>query len=164
LSIGGAFWGLLITQTTFGIIMTGLGIISLAGIIVNNGILMIDYSNKLRDAGLNMRNAVVTAGVVRFRPVMLTTITAILGMLPMSVGWGINFSKLRLEKGAEMSQWWVGMANCIIFGLLFGTLLTLIIVPVLYSYTGRGLNDEEPKEPFFKRVFGALMERIRARR
>jgi multidrug efflux pump subunit AcrB len=136
LSIGGVFWGLLITQTTFGIIMSGIGIISLAGIVVNNGIIMIDYTNKLIIKGYAMRDAIVRAGVIRFRPVMLTAVTSILGMLPMSIGYGINFAHLRIEKGAEMSQWWVSMANAIIFGLAFATMLTLIIVPVLYSFIG----------------------------
>ena len=157
LSIGGVFWGLFITQTTFGIIMTGIGIISLAGIIVNNGIIMIDYTNKLVAKGYVMRKAITHAGVVRFRPVMLTMVTAVLGMLPMSVGYGINFFKFRIEKGAEMSQFWAGMANSVIFGLVFGTILTLVVVPVLYSFTGKGLNEgARPK----RRVVKAIAERV----
>lgn len=142
LSLGGVFWGLLVTQTSFGIIMTGIGIISLAGVVVNNGIILIDYTNKLREKGYNMRDAIVHGGAVRFRPVMLTAMTAILGMLPMATGYGISVRNLSIEKGAEMAQWWGPMANAIIFGLSFATVLTLIVVPVLYSFTGGGLKEK----------------------
>ena len=164
LSIGGVFWGLLITRTTFGVIMTGMGVISLAGIIVNNGIIMIDYTNKLRERGYSVREAVSHAGAIRFRPVMLTTVTAILGLLPMAVGYGINFSRFRIEKGAEMSQWWAGMANSVIFGLAIGTMLTLVVVPVLYSFTGKGLDNEDgSKQGLIKRLF-SLVSRYRNKR
>ena len=146
LSLGGVFLGLLITQTSFGIIMTGIGIISLAGVVVNNGIILIDYTNKLREKGYKMRDAIVHGGAVRFRPVMLTAMTAILGMLPMATGYGISVRNFSIEKGAEMAQWWSPMANAIIFGLSFATILTLIVVPVLYSFTGGGLKEKKVKE------------------
>ena len=155
LSLGGVFWGLLITGTNFGIIMTGIGVISLAGVVVNNGIILIDYTNKLREAGWKMRDAVIHAGFVRFRPVMLTAWTAILGMIPMATGLGISVTTLSIETGAEMSQWWGPMANAVIFGLAFATMLTLVVVPVLYSFTGSGL-EEDNKKPYnniFKKIF-----------
>ncbi len=143
LSLGGVFWGLLITGTPFGIIMTGIGVISLAGVVVNNGIILIDYTNKLRAKGIPMREAIIRGGAVRFRPVMLTAVTAIFGMLPMAIGYGLNARTFMIEKGAEMSQWWGAMANAIIFGLSFATILTLVVVPVLYSFTSGGLKDED---------------------
>lgn len=146
LSLGGVFWGLLITQTPFGIMMTGIGVISLAGVVVNNGIILIDYTNKLREKGYKMREAVIHGGAVRFRPVLLTAMTAILGMLPMATGYGISIRTLSIEKGAEMAQWWGPMANAIIFGLSFATVLTLVVVPVLYSFTSGGLHDKELQE------------------
>jgi CzcA family heavy metal efflux pump len=159
LSIGGVFWGLLITRTAFGVIMSGMGVISLAGVIVNNGIIMIDYTNKLRERGYSMREAVAHAGAVRFRPVMLTAVTAILGLLPMAIGYGINFSRFRIEKGAEMSQFWIGMANSVIFGLAIGTLLTLVVVPVLYSFTGGGLKEDDRR--IKQRILDILQRRFR---
>ena len=143
LSIGGIFWGLTITNTNFGIIMTGIGVVSLAGIVVNNGIILIDYTNQLRREGMQMREAVIKAGAVRFRPVMLTAWTTVLGMVPMATGLGIDFKNMQVVTGAEMSQWWSPMANAVIFGLGFSTMLTLIVVPVLYSFTGGGLNKDE---------------------
>lgn len=143
LSIGGIFWGLVITNTNFGIIMTGIGTISLAGVVINNGIVLIDYTNQLRAEGMAAREAIIRAGAVRFRPVMLTAWTTFLGMLPMATGYGIDFKNMKFVTGAEMSQYWGPMANAVIFGLAFSTMLTLIIVPVLYSFTGGGLKKDE---------------------
>lgn len=133
LSLIGVFLGLLVTDTAFGIIMTGIGVISLAGVVVNNAIVLIDYSNQLRDKGLSYRESLIKAGLVRLRPVMLTAITTILGLLPMAAGVSIDFRKLTLEIGSESSQWWGPMAVAVIFGLGVATLLTLVIVPVLCS-------------------------------
>ncbi len=133
LSLVGVFIGLLVTGTAFGIIMTGIGVISLAGVVVNNAIVLIDYYNQLLDKGLKSYDALIRAGSVRFRPVMLTAITTILGLLPMATGISFNFRKMALDIGGESSQWWGPMAVAVIFGLGFATLLTLIVVPVLCS-------------------------------
>lgn len=155
LSIGGVFWGLTITRTNFGIIMTGIGAISLAGIVINNGIVLIDYTNKLREMGMKMREAIVHAGAVRFRPVMLTAWTTILGMVPMAVGLGIDIKNFTIVTGAEMKQWWGPMAIAVIFGLAFATMLTLVVVPVLYSFTDGGIHENKEKftiKNFVKRM------------
>jgi CzcA family heavy metal efflux pump len=133
LSLVGVFLGLLITGTPFGIIMTGIGVISLAGVVVNNAIVLIDYYNQQLAKGLKSFDALIRAGSVRFRPVMLTAITTILGLLPMATGVSFDFRKLTLDIGGESSQWWGPMAVAVIFGLGFATLLTLIVVPVLCS-------------------------------
>jgi len=133
LSLVGVFIGLLVTGTAFGIIMTGIGVISLAGVVVNNAIVLIDYYNQLLDRGFNSFDALMRAGSVRFRPVMLTAITTILGLLPMATGISFDFRKMALDIGGESSQWWGPMAVAVIFGLGFATLLTLIVVPVLCS-------------------------------
>jgi len=133
LSLVGVFIGLLVTGTAFGIIMTGIGVISLAGVVVNNAIVLIDYYNQLLAKGLNSYEALMRAGAVRFRPVMLTAITTILGLLPMATGVSFDFRKMALDIGGESSQWWGPMAVAVIFGLGFATLLTLIVVPVLCS-------------------------------
>ncbi len=165
LSFFGVFVGLLITYRPFGIIMTGIGIISLAGIVVNNGIVLIDYIQKLRQSGLNKVDAIVEGGKTRLRPVILTAITTILGLIPLTVGISIDFVKLVsgdwgdfIAFGAESSQWWSGMGIVVIFGLMFSTALTLIIVPVLYdifsdlldvwySKIKRKANEFREKEP-----------------
>ena len=133
LSLIGVFLGLLITDTAFGVIMTGIGVISLAGVVVNNAIVLIDYYNQLKGRGMAAREALVKAGLVRFRPVMLTAITTILGLLPMATGISFDFRKVALDIGNESSQWWGPMAVAVIFGLAVATLLTLVVVPVLCS-------------------------------
>ena len=133
LSLVGVFIGLLVTGTAFGVIMTGIGVISLAGVVVNNAIVLIDYYNQLLAKGIASYDALIRAGSVRFRPVMLTAITTILGLLPMATGISFDFRRMSLDIGGESSQWWGPMAVAVIFGLGFATLLTLIVVPVLCS-------------------------------
>ncbi len=133
LSLIGVFLGLLITGLPFGILMTGIGVISLAGVVVNNAIVLIDYIGQLRNRGLAIREALIRACTVRFRPVMLTAITTILGLIPMATGVSFDFIRLRWDIGGESSQWWGPMAVAVIFGLAVATVLTLGVVPTLYS-------------------------------
>lgn len=133
LSLGGAFLGLALFKMSFGIIMTGVGVISLAGVVVNNAIVLIDYTNKLYARGMSCRDAVIAAGCTRLRPVLLTAITTILGLIPMVTGVSFNFHTMAVSWASESSQWWRSMAMAVIFGLLVATVLTLVIVPVLYS-------------------------------
>ncbi|MDH3454122.1 MAG: efflux RND transporter permease subunit [Desulfuromonadales bacterium] len=137
LSLSGVFLGLMLTMTNFGIIMTGIGVISLAGVVVNNAIVLIDYINQLRRQGLELYESLVRAGLVRFRPVMLTAITTILGLLPMAIGVSFDFRSLSWVVGGESAQWWGPMAVAVIFGLAIATLLTLVVVPVLYAIFSR---------------------------
>jgi multidrug efflux pump len=138
LSLGGAFLGLTVISSPFGIIMTGVGVISLAGVVVNNGIVLVDYINKLRQRGFALREAVVSAGATRLRPVLLTAITTILGLLPMVTGVSYDFHKMAISWVSESSQWWSSMAIVVIFGLLVATFLTLVVVPVLYVMIEEG--------------------------
>ncbi|MCO4771051.1 MAG: efflux RND transporter permease subunit [Deltaproteobacteria bacterium] len=133
LSLVGVLWGLVITATPFGIMMTGIGVISLAGVVVNNAIVLLDYVEQLREQGMSMFDALVEAGVTRFRPVMLTAITTILGLVPMALGWSIDVRGLRFITGGSSAQFWGPMAVAVIFGLAFATLLTLVMVPTMYS-------------------------------
>jgi len=146
LSLIGVFFGLLITGTAFGIIMTGIGVISLAGVVVNNAIVLIDYYEQLMVRGLESTEALIQAGLVRFRPVMLTAITTILGLLPMATGVSFDFRKFAWDIGGESSQWWGPMAVAVIFGLAVATLLTLVVVPVLCSLVN-GLNRRLGRAP-----------------
>jgi len=139
LSFFGVFFGLLITFKPFGIIMTGIGIISLAGVVVNNAIVLIDYIQQLRQKGMEKIDAIIQGGKVRLRPVILTAVTTILGLIPLTAGINIDFIGLLkgdfskfVQFGVESSQWWSNMGVAVIFGLLFSTALTLIVVPVLY--------------------------------
>jgi multidrug efflux pump subunit AcrB/outer membrane protein TolC len=133
LSLIGVLWGLVLTGTAFGIMMTGLGIISLAGVVVNNAIVLLDYVEQLRERGMETRAALVKAGLTRFRPVMLTAITTVLGLVPMAIGVSFDFRSFKLLIGGSNSQFWGPMAIAVIFGLVFATLLTLVMVPTLYS-------------------------------
>ncbi len=134
LSLVGVLWGLVLTGTSFGIIMTGLGVISLAGVVVNNAIVLLDYVEKLRERGRDRNLALVEAGVTRFRPVMLTAITTILGLVPMAIGLSIDFTGGgKVFWGTQSSEWWGPMAVAVVFGLAFATLLTLVVVPTLYT-------------------------------
>jgi len=133
LSLVGVLWGLVLTGTPFGIMMTGIGVISLAGVVVNNAIVLLDYVQQLRATGLPVRESLIRAGVVRFRPVMLTAITTILGLVPMAIGVSFDFVKFAPIVGGSTSQFWKPMAVAVIFGLAFATVLTLVMVPTFYS-------------------------------
>jgi len=129
----GVLLGLLLTGTAFGIIMTGLGVISLAGVVVNNAIVLLAYAEQQRAAGVPRRRAIVVTGLRRLRPVMLTAITTILGLIPTVTGFGFDFRSFRFITSGESSQWWRPMGVAVMFGLAFATFLTLVLVPVLYD-------------------------------
>ena len=133
LSLGGVMVGLLVTGTAFGVIMTGVGVLSLAGVVVNNAIVLIDYYEQLKERGTAARDALIEAGMTRFRPVLLTAITTVLGLIPMATGVSFDFINMRLDMGSETSQWWGPMAVAVIFGLVIATVLTLVVVPTLCS-------------------------------
>jgi multidrug efflux pump len=133
LSLIGVLFGLIVTGTPFGIIMTGLGVISLAGIVVNNAIVLIDFIGQLRVQGLSRIEAIVRAGTIRLRPVVLTALTTLLGLLPMAVGVSIDFFGPSVQVGGSSAEWWGPMAVAVVFGLTVATFLTLVVVPVLYS-------------------------------
>jgi len=140
MSTVGVLIGLMVFRMPFGIIMTGIGVISLAGVVVNNAIVLLDYTDTLRTRdGLSLREAVIAAGRTRFRPVWLTAITTVLGLVPLATGFNFDFIGLytRLAPdiylGGEQAAWWGPMAIAVIAGLIFATFLTLILVPVLYT-------------------------------
>ena len=149
LSLGGAFLGLALFRQPFGIIMTGVGVISLAGVVVNNAIVLIDYTNKLRIRGYELRDAVIAAGATRLRPVLLTAVTTILGLIPMVTGVSFDFHSFSISWVSESSQWWRSMAVVVIFGLMVATFLTLIVVPTLYYLL-------EQIEDFQRRTFSSI--------
>jgi multidrug efflux pump subunit AcrB len=146
LSLVGVLIGLLVVGLPFGIIMTGIGVISLAGVVVNNAIVLIDYIQLLRKRGLACRDALLQAGLVRLRPVLLTAITTILGLMPMATGISFNFRELRFVFGSTESQWWGSMAVAVIFGLAFATILTLVVVPTMYQLINSAVEKLSPQD------------------
>jgi multidrug efflux pump len=138
LSLIGVLLGLLLTRTPFSL-FTFIGIISLAGIVVNNAIVLIDYTMLLRERGMAKRDAIIEAGATRLRPVLLTALTTVLGLIPLTFGINIDFVGLLTDMdpdfhiGSPSTQFWGPMGTAIISGLTFATFLTLVIVPVMYS-------------------------------
>ncbi len=153
LSLGGAFLGLTLFRQPFGIIMTGVGVISLAGVVVNNAIVLIDYINKLRERGLALRDAVIAGGATRLRPVLLTAITTILGLIPMVTGISFDFHIWAISWVSESSQWWRSMAVVVIFGLVVATFLTLVVVPTLYYLFERLGEKQQQGRQWAKRMY-----------
>ena len=140
MSTVGVLIGLMTFNMPFVIIMTGVGVISLAGIVVNNAIVLVDYIDVLRDRdGMSRMEALVWGGMTRFRPVVLTAVTTALGLVPLAIGLNFDFFGLYsalnpdLYWGGEQAAWWGPMAVAVIVGILFATVLTLIVVPVMYS-------------------------------
>jgi multidrug efflux pump len=137
-SLIGVLLGLILTRTPFGL-MTFIGVISLAGIVVNNNIVLIDYTMQLRDRGMQKQAAIIEAGATRLRPVLLTALTTVLGLVPLTFGINVDFVGLLVDLdpnfqfGSENTQFWGPMGTAIISGLTFATFLTLVIVPVMYS-------------------------------
>jgi len=160
LSLGGAFLGLTVLKSPFGIIMSGVGVISLAGVVVNNAIVLIDYANKLRQRGMEIKEAVISAGATRLRPVILTAVTTILGLLPMVTGVSFDFHKMSISLVSSSTQWWQNMAIVVIFGLMIATFLTLVVVPVLYSLLAT-ISEQMPSlVARIKQLYWKPIERI----
>ena len=130
-STAGVFIGLFLSQSAFGIVMSGIGVIALAGIVVNNNIVLIDTYNVFKKRGMETHEAILRTGAQRIRPVLLTTITTILGLMPMVLKMNIDFVAQSIEFGAPSTQWWAQLATAIAGGLTFATLLTLILTPCL---------------------------------
>ena len=131
LSTGGVCLGLWVTGRPFGIVMSGLGVIALAGIVVNNNIVLIDTYNEYRQRGYRAADAAFRAGLVRFRPVLLTAVTTILGLLPMVFEMTIMLVDRQVLVGAPSSQWWTQLSSTIAGGLTFATVLTLVATPAM---------------------------------
>jgi multidrug efflux pump len=130
-STGGVLLGHLVMDKPFGVIMSSVGVITLAGIVVNNNIVFIDTYNVLRRRGLDTYDAVLRTCAIRLRPVLLTTVTTIIGLMPMVLGVNINLIGRDISVGAPSSQWWTQLASSVAGGLAFATILTLLLTPSL---------------------------------
>ena len=133
LSTVGALTGLLITGQVFSVIMSGLGIVSLAGIIVNNSIVLIDTFNRLRNDAKNLNEAILHSAAQRLRPIVLTTTTTMIGLTPVALQITIDWFGRSIEFGGLMSAWWVPFSTAVIWGLGFSSLLTLFLIPTLLA-------------------------------
>jgi multidrug efflux pump len=129
LSTIGVLLGLLIMGQPFGVVMTGIGVIANAGVIVNNNIVLIDTYDRLRREGREARDAILETCRERARPVVLTATTAVLGVLPIAFGVNVEFLSRGITVGAPSTQWWISLSTAIVFGLAFATVLTLIVTP-----------------------------------
>lgn len=132
LSLIGVLIGLLITRTPFGIIMTGIGVISLGGIVVRNAIVLLDFQKVLQKRGMSRDESVIQSGIIRMRPVFLTAVTTILGLVPLTTGIDFDWRSFSWIMGGENTAFWRPMGVAIIFGLTVSTFLTLIVIPTLY--------------------------------
>ncbi|HMW74671.1 MAG TPA: efflux RND transporter permease subunit [Saprospiraceae bacterium] len=134
----------------FSILMVGVGIIALAGIVVRNGILLVEFTDLLREQGMPLKEALVEAGRARMTPVLLTATATILGLIPLAIGFNVDFVTMFTELnpkiyfGGDSVAFWGPLSWTMIFGLIFATFLTLVMVPVMY------LLDEKISERFSK--------------
>ncbi|MEO3389087.1 efflux RND transporter permease subunit [Mesorhizobium sp. CAU 1741] len=125
----GVFLGLLLTGQTFGIVMSGIGVIALAGVVVNNNIVLIDTYDRLREEGWSKVDAVLQTCRERARPVVLTAVSAIMGVLPIAFGLGLELFHHETTINAPSTQWWISLSSAIVYGLAFATVLTLVVTP-----------------------------------
>lgn len=130
-SISGVLIGLIITGRPFGIVMGGIGVIALAGIVVNNNIVLIDTYNELKKSGKPSLEAVLRSGAQRLRPVFLTSITTALGLMPMVIGLNINFFTREIVYGAPSTQWWTELSSAIAGGVIITMVITLVVTPAM---------------------------------
>ncbi len=151
-SIIGVLFGMYLTNMDFSVIMMGVGVVALAGIVVRNGILLVEFTDILRQRGMQVREAIIEAGRIRMTPVLLTATATILGLLPLAIGFNIDFESLfahgdpKIFFGGDSVAFWGPLSWTIIYGLGFATFITLIILPVMY------LKGWQVKEWWGKRV------------
>lgn len=141
LSLIGVFIGLLVTFTPFSVIMTGVGVVALAGIVVKNAIVLLDFTKHLRASGMTLDESLLEAGKTRLRPVLLTAATTVLGILPLATGFDFDWRAGHFVIGAESADFWRPLGVAIIFGLTISTFLTLVIVPTFYSLLEESLSS-----------------------
>ena len=153
----GVFLGLLLTGQPFGIIMSGIGVIALAGVVVNNNIVLIDTYDRLREEGWNKMDAVLQTCRERARPVVLTAAAAILGVLPIAFGLGLELFHHETTINAPSTQWWISLSSAIVYGLAFATVLTLVVTPsalMVFTRDKRPAGQRGLLSRLFRRLSG----------
>ena len=149
----GVFLGLLLTGQAFGIVMSGIGVIALAGVVVNNNIVLIDTYDRLREEGWDKMEAVLQTCRERARPVVLTAVSAILGVLPIAFGLGLEIFHQETTINAPSTQWWISLSSAIVFGLSFATVLTLVVTPSMLMVFTRA-HRKVGRRSWLSRLFG----------
>ena len=151
-SIAGVLLGLTLTGRPFGVVMGGIGVIALAGIVVNNNIVLIDTYNDLRAAGMSPLEAALRTGAQRLRPVVLTSGTTALGLAPMVIGVSVDFFRREIVHGAPSTQMWIELSSTIAGGLMFATILTLIVTPAMLMLGEKRANRRLRSAPATRAV------------
>ncbi|MBX3583853.1 MAG: efflux RND transporter permease subunit [Rhizobiaceae bacterium] len=149
----GALLGMMLTGQAFVIVMSGIGVIALAGVVVNNNIVLIDTYDRLREEGWNRLDAVLQTCRERARPVVLTALAAILGVLPIAFGLGLELFHHETTINAPSTQWWIALSSAIVFGLSFATVLTLIVTPSMLMVFTRDVPRQGERRGWFRRLF-----------
>jgi len=151
-SLIGVLLGYMLFGMTVSIIMTGMGIVALAGIVVRNGILLVEFTDVLKRQGVKTRQAIIEAGKTRITPIILTATATILGLIPLAIGFNLNFSTLfsslkpNIYIGGDNVMFFGPLSWTIIFGLSFATFLTLVMIPVMYQIIySRGIKKQRRK-------------------
>lgn len=136
-SLAGVLLALLVRQEPFSVVMSGIGIMALAGIVVNNNIVLIDAYNEYRSDGLSPMDAAVKAAMQRLNPVLLTATTTIVGLLPMVLGLTVDFFERDIFMGAPSGQYWIQLSTALVGGLLVATFITLLLTPAMLAWDGQ---------------------------
>ncbi len=137
-SLIGVLWGFALSRIEFSVVLAGIGVVALIGIVVKNGILLMEFMDELRARGYRTREAIIQGASLRLKPVLLTAASTILGLIPLAVGFNIDFVSLftdldpKIFFGGDSTFFWLPLASAIIFGLSFATVITLVVVPTLY--------------------------------
>lgn len=137
-SVIGVIWGFALSRIEFSVVLAGIGVVALLGVVIKNGILLVEFIEELRQRGYRTRRAIIEGASIRLKPVLLTAASTVLGLIPLAVGFNIDFVSLFTELdpkiffGGDTAFFWLPLASAIIFGLSFATLITLVVVPVLY--------------------------------
>lgn len=137
-SVIGVIWGFALTRIEFSVVLAGVGIVALLGVVIKNGILLVEFIEELRHRGYRTRAAIVEGASIRLKPVLLTAASTVLGLIPLAIGFNIDFVSLfetgdpKIFFGGDTAFFWLPLASAIIFGLSFATVVTLVVVPVLY--------------------------------
>jgi len=162
LSLIGVLIGLLVTRMPFSVIMTGVGVIALAGIVVKNAIVLLDFAKRKRNEGMPLDQALIEAGRTRLRPVLLTAATTVLGILPVATGFDFDWRGLHFVVGAESAAFWGPLGVAVISGLTISSFLTLVIVPTFYSLLESWTERISMKVKNFRKVdmTGELVEEL----
>ncbi len=149
----GALLGMMLTGQAFVIVMSGIGVIALAGVVVNNNIVLIDTYDRLREEGWNKLDAVLQTCRERARPVVLTALSAILGVLPIAFGLGLELFHHETTINAPSTQWWIALSSAIVFGLSFATVLTLVVTPSMLMVFTRDVQKKGARRGWLGRLF-----------